>query len=163
MLSPRITWEITCLLNRVSCGFESHRGHLCWQISLVSVLWRFYWCYIQYSYGRSDMHNEEIIEIEFNRKKVRLSQVLRKISTRKLMQLHSEARAYGYCYPDNYLEGVPPEIIKAVLDKREHIPNKKESKAKRKEAIKSKLSKPRKGYIPKAWARAMPKAWARAR
>ena len=58
--------------------------------------------------------------------------------TRQLMSMLNEARANGYSLEviDWKEVEVPHEEIKAVLDTREHIPNKYEAKALRREASK---------------------------
>jgi hypothetical protein len=58
--------------------------------------------------------------------------------TRQLMSMLNEARANGYSLEviDWKEVKVPHEEIKTVLDTREHIPNKHEAKALRREASK---------------------------
>jgi hypothetical protein len=66
---------------------------------------------------------------------VSIKEHLESLRTRQLMALLDDARTCGWCY--EYVGGKEVQIdhadIKAVLDTREHIPNKQEAKALRRE------------------------------
>lgn len=69
-----------------------------------------------------------------------IKEYLESLRTRQLMALLNDARTRGWCY--EYVNGKEVTIdhaeIKAVLDTREHIPNKPEAKALRREMAKRK-------------------------
>lgn len=67
-----------------------------------------------------------------------IKEYLESLRTRQLMSMLNQARSCGWCYAYvNYKEvQINHADIKAVLDTREHIPNKHEGKALRREMAK---------------------------
>jgi len=86
---------------------------------------------------------------EFERRKALPVPQLKDLHTKVLMGLMSEARSYQYdridprfaskdwviCGNENHKDGYTLEQIKAELNTREHIPNKKEAKKLRRERL----------------------------